>query len=264
MRGRRVSAPPRLYGETALVTSARVARSRAYWWLNDARSGQPGRAAALLLQNDDLARSVDRLPFAAGDVVVGLGDSITASSRSWLELLRCLLAARRPGDKIQVVNAGVSGDTTVHIASRFAAATSLRPAWIICMMGTNDARRHGAAAPKQLVDPTETARNAAALRHIAAVETPARWIWLTPPPVVAPDRVRRPAPLNGVQFRPEDVAEAAKAIRGQPDPVVDLDDVFGRPPDPSLYEDDSVHPNLLGQMRIVEALVFFLATGQET
>ncbi len=259
MRRGRASAPARLYGATSLADSARTVQSRAHVWLDDVMRGQPARAAALLLQDAAVAQSVDSLPFAAGDVVVGLGDSITASTRSWLELLRCLLAARRPLDKIQIVNAGVSGDTTVHIASRFAAATALGPAWIICLMGTNDARRHGAAATKQLVAPAETARNAASLRRIASLDTGARWLWLTPPPVVDAARARRPLPTHAVHFRPEDAAAAADAIRSQPGPVLDLDLVFGRPPAPDLYEDDGVHPNLLGQMRIVRALVARLA-----
>src|SRR3712207_412654 len=45
-----------------------------------------------LLRDPSFARLVDRLPFEPGSTVVGLGDSITDDSQSWLEILRHLLA----------------------------------------------------------------------------------------------------------------------------------------------------------------------------
>src|SRR5689334_18811788 len=56
------------------------------------------QTAQELLSDASFAKKVDNLPFARGSVVVGLGDSITDDIQSWLEILRDLLALRRPKD----------------------------------------------------------------------------------------------------------------------------------------------------------------------
>jgi acyl-CoA thioesterase-1 len=142
------------------------------------------KSASDLLNDPAFAVRVDRLPFAAGSTVVGLGDSITDDLQSWLEILRHLLALRRPQDNIKVVNAGVSGDTTCNVVSRFLAVTLEQPGWIICFIGTNDARLHGRSPNKVLVSIEETEKNLAMLRNFAATQTSARWVWITPAAVI--------------------------------------------------------------------------------
>jgi len=187
---------------------------------------------------------------------VGLGDSITDDNQSWLEILRHLLAIRRGRDRIEVVNAGVSGDTTSQIISRFLDVVLSAPDWILCLCGTNDARRHGESPTKTLVSAAETERNFAALRHFAATQTSARWVWITPPPVIA-DKIAAHwflGPLQ-VRWRNADLAAVATAARRQGDPVVDLHAAFGDPPDPDLLLPDGLHPSLAGQKVIAKALV---------
>ena len=159
-------------------------------------------AASGLLAEPDFAARVDRLPFAANSTIVGLGDSITDDLQSWLEILRHLLDLRRPSDAIQVVNAGISGETTSQMVSRFLGVVARQPAWIICMAGTNDARTHGTAPIKTPISIDETERNLAALRNFAATQTAARWLWLTPARHRGAD-CRRPFPL----LTPGDVAQ---------------------------------------------------------
>jgi acyl-CoA thioesterase I len=65
------------------------------------------------------AGHVDRLPFRAGEIVVGVGDSITDDLQSWLETVRLLLELRRPEGGIRVVNAGLSAHTTAMVLRRF-------------------------------------------------------------------------------------------------------------------------------------------------
>jgi len=107
----------------------------------DRRSAFTNRArqtAEELFDDTDFAACVDRLPFTPGSTVVGLGDSITDDLQSWLEILRHLLDLRRPQDDIRVVNAGISGDTTSQMISRFLAvvleehSTRIRAESAIC------------------------------------------------------------------------------------------------------------------------------------
>ena len=232
----------------------------AYRRLRDRFAEGTLQAAHDLLADPGFANRVDRLPFKPGDTVVGLGDSITDDDQSWLEILRVLVEARRSQDRVQIVNAGISGDTTSQMISRFLDVVLQKPDWIICMAGTNDARQHGTSPTKVLVSIEETGRNLAMLRNFAATQTSARLVWMTPTPVIegqiASDWFLGPLQLK---WSNEDLAAVANAVRDQPDLVVDLWTAFGTPPDPGLLLPDGLHPSLAGQKTIVTALVDRLA-----
>ena len=105
----------------------------------------------------------------------------------------------------------------------------------------------------------ETDRNLRALRRIGS-RTGARWVWMTPPPVieaqVAADWLLGSLELS---YRNVDLAAIAALIRQYPDPVVDLQPVFGNPADPSLLLSDGLHPSLAGQRAIATVLIRCLA-----
>ena len=90
----------------------------AYHSIRGTLSARTDAEVAAILADETLPAAVDALPFAAGDVVVAFGDSLTADLASWAEMLARLLAARRPADAIQVVNAGVSGETSTDALKR--------------------------------------------------------------------------------------------------------------------------------------------------
>ncbi|MBN1639981.1 MAG: SGNH/GDSL hydrolase family protein [Anaerolineae bacterium] len=232
----------------------------AYRAVRDRPAARARQAAEELVADPTIAACVDRLPFLAGETVVGLGDSITDDDQSWLEILRHMLHLRRAQDRIRVVNAGVSGDTTAHMITRFLDVVVERPDWILCLPGTNDARLHGRAPSKVLVSAEETARNLAMLRHYGASQTEARWVWITPAWVIEA-QIERHWFLSGfeMRWRNRDLSAIAACVRQQPDPVIDLQAVFGLPPDPELLLDDGLHPSLAGQKAIVSTLVETMA-----
>lgn len=214
------------------------------------------QAARELIAEPAFAALVDRLPFRAGEVVVGLGDSITDDDQSWLEIMRVLLGSRRAEDRIRVVNAGVSGDTTAQMIARFLDVVVEEPDWIICMAGTNDARLHGAFPTKVLVSLEETEKNLDMLQHMAATQTLARWIWMTPTAVIE-ELVADHWMLSGfeLRWRNEDLVAVGDVICQRGEPVVDLRWAFGEPPDPRFLLPDGLHPSLEGQVAITRALV---------
>lgn len=218
------------------------------------------QAAAELLQDAAFARQVEKLPFRAGQVVVGLGDSITDDLQSWLVILRHVLSQHRGQDKLEVVNAGVSGDTSTQMISRFLAIALLEPAWIVCMAGTNDTRLHGLSPTKTLVSLDETKQNLHMLRRFAAEQTEARWVWMTPARVIEPAISAHwfLGPMQ-LRWRNDDLAAVARHMMGLDDPVVNLQEAFGDPVDPALLLSDGLHPSLQGQKRIVRTLVATLA-----
>ncbi|MGB3402985.1 MAG: GDSL-type esterase/lipase family protein [Microcoleaceae cyanobacterium] len=221
------------------------------------------QTAKTLLNNPHFCRLVDRLPFAPGATVVGLGDSITDDSQSWLEILRHLLYLRRPSDSIKVINAGISGDTTTHLISRFMEVAQQQPDWIICLAGTNDVRRHGLPPTQVLVSLEETAKNLQMLRHLMTSQTQARWVWMTPPTVIEAqiEADWALAPLQERWFN-QDLAQVSAVVRQLPDPVIDLQKIFGIPAHPDLLLADGLHPSLAGHQVIVSALVEKLAEIQ--
>jgi lysophospholipase L1-like esterase len=217
-------------------------------------------AANELLENFDLRERVDRLPFERGETVVGLGDSITDDYQSWFEILRSMVEERRPQDDIRFVNAGISGDTTTQIISRFIGVVQERPDWIVSLMGTNDVRLHGEDPTKILVSHDETGANLNMIRHFAEEQTDANLIWMTPPPVIE-DRIADSPFLapQELMWRNEDLEEVADIVRGLDDPVIDLQDVMRKPVDPELLLPDGLHPSLEGQQTMAAALVERLA-----
>jgi acyl-CoA thioesterase-1 len=240
-----------------------------YRQTRDRFDARAARAARDLLADPEFAACIDRLPFAPGDIVVGLGDSITDDDQSWLQILSHLLAQRRPQDEITVLNEGVSGDTTSQMISRFLDVALDEPDWILCLAGTNDARLHGQSPTKVLVSVEETSKNLRMLRHFGATQTTARWAWLTPATVIE-KQIARDWFLSAfeMRWRNEDLAAIAAAVadvaRAHGDPVVDLRAVFGLPADRKLLLPDGLHPSLHGQKAIVSALVHTLSDIQES
>lgn len=213
-------------------------------------------SASRLLDDPAWAERMDALPFAAGDVVVALGDSLTADLGSWAEILRRALDLRRGGDGIRIVNAGVSGETTTDVRKRLVAVAGEAPAWVVVLVGTNDARSHGYDAPEPLVSREESARNLAAIRDFLRRRTGARLVWMTPPPVledlIARDRRFR---LQELSWDDGELAARAALAHDLGDPVIDLGPVFGRPCPPELLLADGLHPSPAGHERILGALL---------
>jgi lysophospholipase L1-like esterase len=218
---------------------------------------QQARPSALhLLEDEVFARQVDRLPFQRGETIVGLGDSLTEDPQSWLEILRHLLALRRPQDELRVVNRGISGDTTAQMLTRFIEVANDKPDWLIIFAGTNDARRHGVSPIKTLISPDETKRNLEAIRHYAKTQTHAKIVWMTPASVLT-GRISRDAFLLPLQitWRDEDLRAVADIVRALPDPVIDLQTVIGVPPNPMLLQSDGLHFSLEGQIETTKELI---------
>ncbi len=123
-------------------------------------------------------------------------------------------------------------------------------------MGGNDATRIGPEPNKPQVSPEETVKNLEEMRRLAAVLSDARWVWITPP-TFDEERAAAYPPFRMGQshWRNEDVLAIGDFVRGQKEPVVDVQAVFGIPVDPELQGPDGVHPSLAGQKAIARAFV---------
>lgn len=216
------------------------------------------QCARELLRDSRFAALVDRLPFEPRTTVVGLGDSITDDLLSWFEILRHLLDERRPESGIQLVNAGISGDTTSGLLGRILDVLESDPAWILTLIGTNDVPFVREPPTKSLVSLQETGENLRALRDLARSRG-ARLAWMTPPPAIEERMAETPSGLP--VWSNANLAEVGRLMRevAGEDPLVDLWEVFGDPPNPDLLLPDGLHPSLAGQRTTAVALVERLA-----
>ncbi|MED4780480.1 SGNH/GDSL hydrolase family protein [Brevibacillus choshinensis] len=225
-------------------------------------SQQAQNVALEMLEDSALAGMVDRLPIQTGQTVIAIGESTTDDLLSWFELLRHLVGLRRPKEAIRFINEGISGYTTAQVLRRMSDIVSQKPDWILCMIGSNDVLRIGPEPSKTQVSTEETAKNLAAIRHIAASLTKASWVWLTPPTF---DEARAAAypyfQFGQLAWRNVDITRVGDIIRDLPDKVVDTQARFAVPVVSLLLGPDGVHPSLEGHKAIVTQLVEALAGG---
>lgn len=199
--------------------------------------------------------SLEDLPFEPGDRVVLVGDSITDDSLSWANLLRVLVSRLDPDGSITLIDAGISGDTTAQLISRYLAVLAQEPTWILTMIGTNDARRHGWESDRPQQALSETEANLEYVRKLAMNRSGARLVWLTPTPVIETTMrnhwfIRQ----QEAWFANSDLEAIAGVVRGLPGTVVDLWQRFTEHMDESLYL-DGLHPSAKGQQLILETVL---------
>ncbi|MFI9505694.1 SGNH/GDSL hydrolase family protein [Nocardia sp. NPDC052566] len=230
-----------------------------YRELGDDFTARARDAAARLLDNPDIAAQVDRLPFAAGAHVVALGESTTADRLSWFEILRHLLELRRPADRIRLTNLAVSGSTTTQALKSVAALGFLRPDWVLCALGGNDAQQVGIGGPL-LVSANETARNLTLLRSEAARLCGPRWVWLTPATMDEELIAAYPHFQQAqISWTTKDLEHTAQLLRARPEPVIDAFAATTAAAQVPMHIEDGVHLTLEGQRAVAIAAVATLA-----
>jgi len=218
-------------------------------------------SAAKLAARAAVSSAMSDVPFARGDVIVALGDSITDDLLSWAYQVERVLDLLRPDLDLRVVNQGITGHTTQEAISRFDIVAAARPAWIIQLLGTNDARRHG-GAKLMTTSLDETERNLNAIRRFVETDTRAQLIVMTPPPADQA-AIERWTPFHEQQITwlTEDIDRVAALVRHSPGQVIDIHELLTANASQLLLP-DGLHPNLLGQQQIAEAVLLALPDAQ--
>jgi lysophospholipase L1-like esterase len=197
--------------------------------------------------------------------IVFVGDSITDAGRreaspygaGYVSQVRSLLLARYPELGLRIVNRGVSGDTTRHLAERWERdVIAEQPDWLVLLIGINDVWRSFGLYPHESVPLPEYE---AILHHLLGRtldQSPARLI-LMEPYMIEQDRavpMRRQMDWYG---------EVVRRLAGQYDAVlVRTQAAFDRAmhsTTPKDWSDDQIHPNSAGHAII--ALELLRAVG---
>jgi acyl-CoA thioesterase I len=215
--------------------------------------------ASRLLTDPDLAMAVDRLAVPAEGTILAIGDSLTTYRRSYAELLRHLLALRRPADGIRFQNRAQSGYTSTHARrSTYSQYVKLEPDLVFILLGGNDCQRFGAPALRTLVSIGEYRENIEAIVKAFREHTSAHLVLLTPIPVV-PEMLRRVPDFSRSRLTWDNTdlqacGDALRSLALQHDlPIVDLMETLS--PDPDLYFGDGVHLGPKGHEVILRLLL---------
>lgn len=220
------------------------------------------RAAAAVVDRLGGAAAVAALPFSRADVVVAVGDSITADRCSWIEVIGHVLAEHLPASRRpRLVNAGVSGDRSADVLRRIDDVLAFEPTRVWVLLGSNDAQRLRSAREVRLVSGEETARNLCAIDRLLARSARARVLWLAPPlPVPAHIDASTMLGSCGLTFEPADVRAIGASVRALGRHFVDLAAVLGDPPRAELLE-DGLHPTPDGHAAIAAAVLCAVAAA---
>jgi acetyl esterase/acyl-CoA thioesterase-1 len=216
--------------------------------------------AAQLMADSAFRAAIDAIPRVVGDRLVAIGDSVTADRRGWFELLKEAVALAAPSG-VDLVNLGLSGDTTADVLERLDVLAGARPTWVLVMLGTNDTRFHGPKHAYRMVSLAETERNISALMEFVTGDLAADLTLLTPPPG---DQARiasfyRDVPVGWVAAELDAVAALIRAL----DPnCVDVNQSMRGAAFAGLLDVDGVHPTVEGQRHIARVVVERLSVSR--
>jgi len=171
--------------------------------------------------------------------LLALGDSLTAGyglppGGGFVPRLQAALQAR--GRQVQVLDGGVSGDTTAGGLARLDWALADNPQAAIVELGGNDGLRG--------LPPAETRRNLEAiLDRLAARRIPVLLTGMLAPPNL------------GADYGREFAAVFHDLARARPEVVFDSFFLEGVAGDPALNQADGIHPNPQGVERVIARIL---------
>jgi len=192
--------------------------------------------------------------------IVCFGDSITGiyyhsgNRRAWPEMLEIALTRLYPKASLEVINAGVSGNTSAQGLARIQRdVLDRKPQLVVVMFGMNDLA-YGSVSPER-----DAAEKAAFVNRLKTIITQCRAIdaeviLCTQNPICAEALPRRP---------PERVGEFAELIRRTGAELgVPVTDIYTEwttlrkttPRAWRLLMSETIHPAMAGHMRIAEAV----------
>jgi lysophospholipase L1-like esterase len=217
---------------------------------------QAKKAAIELLKSPLFAQKVAKLPFKKGETVLVLGESTADALNSWVVILKYLLEIKRPQDKIRIMNAAISGQTTTEALRRITTQVKQSPEWVLSHLGANDCMRYGSEKNKPTVSLPETISNLETIRKIVADETKAQFIWLAPAPVNE-EKIASFPPFKSLKMylKNVDLLKVGDGLRSQQDMVIDMRKDFGVPAKGEYVQFDGGHLSIEGQTVIVKAIL---------
>jgi lysophospholipase L1-like esterase len=208
---------------------------------------------------------VPGIKLRSGETVVFAGDSITESGRfqfpplgnGYVYIFYNLLLAKHPELKVNVVNAGVSGNTVVDLKSRWEDdVLSLNPDWMSILIGINDIHRHLGGQPG--FDPESYYRNYREILEMTRERLRGAKLVLLAPFYVSRATVGGSFRRKVLETLPAYVEKVEKLGREFGAIYVNLHAMFQeliKHREPTAYAPEAVHPTFAGHVAIALALM---------
>lgn len=264
--GSRLASPPLREGHDSRVAivarGVPVAATTGLWYKKTRES--PDRATPPVPERWSIMALQD------GDRLLLIGDSITDAGRArprgegpdglgwgYAALTAAMLTARAPERRIEVINMGISGNTSRDLRARWRTdCLDLRPNLVTVMIGVNDVWRKfdHPDDPSLHVPLDEYTANMD--RLVGDALTVSRGIVVLSPFFLEPDR---DDPMR--RMMDDYVAAARWAAEAHRQPFLNLQDLFDRWLErrpSSAFSSDRVHPNVTGHYLLAVALLSYL------
>jgi lysophospholipase L1-like esterase len=214
-----------------------------------------------------------RPPFKNGDRIVFAGDSITDCGKmvnnpplgnGYVYIFNNLVVAKYPGLNIDVINAGISGNTIIDLKNRWEDdVISYRPTWISILIGINDIHRslngqHGLDSESYYVnyrDLLETSR-----KQLGDVN----FILLTPF-YISKATIKNSFRKKILETIPLCIEKVQKLSKEFSTIYLNLHEKFQKLLNyqpPQVYAPDAVHPTFLGHLIIAQTILDTLENMQ--
>ena len=222
------------------------------------------QAANELLKSDEVLAWVDQLPFKKNDTIVVLGDSITDDLQGWFEILRYVLELTIPEADMNLINSGVSSDTSSDALKRLNSdVLYYEPDWVIVALGTFDAQKLYVSPERCLVSLADFWENLNDIERNVKAVTDNPVVWMTPAPVVT--EMMQQAPVFEYSIEESDMSQYREVISTKTGYIVDPtgERMGGNPPEAWNYLGDGVHPSITGHISTVREFLKTLAESKD-
>ncbi|MFU8861229.1 MAG: SGNH/GDSL hydrolase family protein [Cyclonatronaceae bacterium] len=234
--------------------------------LKDAREAfvKVAKAAAdELLREEEIALSLEKLPFKKNDLIMVIGDSLTDDLQGWFEILRHMLQTALPDFKLKFSNVAVSNNTTHDMLKRFYRdVLAEKPDWLIIAAGTFDAQRLHVATDRPHTSLADFWENLNSMENAIKTVTKNPVIWITPPPVIT--ELMEKVPFFDGIVDEEDLSAYRDVISGKAGYIIDpVGERMGRPGDAWNYLPDGLHPSPAGHVQTVKYFLKALTSNRE-
>ncbi|MCA1802110.1 MAG: GDSL-type esterase/lipase family protein [Rhodothermaceae bacterium] len=220
-------------------------------------------AAEELLKDEEIALSLEKLPFKKGELIMVIGDSLTDDLQGWFEILRHVLHTALPDYKLKFRNLAVSNDTTHNMLKRFNRdVLAEKPDWLIIAAGTFDAQRLHVATDRTHTSLADFWENLNSMENAVKTVTKNPVIWITPPPVIT--ELMEKVPFFDGIVDEEDLSAYRDVISGKAGYIIDpVGERMGRPGDAWNYLPDGMHPSPAGHVQTVKYFLKALTSQKE-
>lgn len=217
-------------------------------------------ASEELLKDEEILKSIDKLPFENNDTIVLIGDSVADDRQGWFQILQNALNLQVGKADFKWIDASLGGETTTQAMLRLSRdVLSHEPDWVFLAFGNDDAQRPHIHESRTVISLAEFWENLSTMEEALNQQLDNPLIWITPTPPITEMMVQVPL-FQGV-LHEEVLQEYREVIAGKTGYIVDpTGSRLGNPPEAWNYMSDGFHHSIAGHLITVKEIIKLLAS----